>query len=143
MSDKPGITQYIDLREQTDEERISEFIRTVDFAIDSLDRQKYGNQIFADVIAVACDRITDIFDVNELFEIKLRQDCVRTSAYIPKSVDVCYSLFAEKVKKIREQYTNPEVDIQDFYIDLLLAKDELYENLQPRGAVLVKKNKAS
>ena len=123
MANKPGITQYIDLTDQTKEERLDEFTRTIDLALDSLARKKDGVQSFTDIVVVACNKIMDIFDVNEIFEIRLSQgDCVRTSAYLPKDEEGFYFLFVEAV-------------------DLVLAKENLCENLQPKGFVLVKKNK--
>lgn len=143
MSSKPGITQYIDLTEQTKEDRLNEFTRTIDLALDSYERKKYGVNVFTDIVFVACNRINDIFDVNELFEIKSSQgDCVvRTSAYLPKDEEGFYSLFVENVKESNEQYKRQEIDVQEFFVDLVLAKENLCENLQPKGFVLVKKNK--
>lgn len=141
MSNKSGISQYIDLSERTNEDRLNEFVRTIDFALDSVERGKYGVYVFTDIVFVACNRINDLFDANELFEIRPSQgDCVRTSLYIPKAEDVCYSLFMKNVKESNERYKNQEMDVKDFYIDLVLAKENLCENLQPSGYVLMKKN---
>lgn len=142
MANKPGITQYIDLTDQTKEERLDEFTRTIDLALDSLARKKDGVQSFTDIVVVACNKIMDIFDVNEIFEIRLSQgDCVRTSAYLPKDEEGFYLLFVEAVKESNEQYKTQEIDVQEFFVDLVLAKENLCENLQPKGFVIVKKNR--
>lgn len=140
MSNKSGISQYIDLTEHTDEERLEEFVRTIDFALDSVQRGKYSISVFADIISVACNKVSDMFNVEEMFDIeKTKDDCVRTSQYIPKFEEVAYSLFEDKVRKINEQFKVQEINIEDFYIELLLAYDTLKENLEPRGYMLVKK----
>lgn len=142
MSNKSGITQYIDLTEQTNEERLDEFARTIDLALDSYDRKKYGVHVLADIVAVACNKIVDMFDVNDIFEIgQAKGDCVvRTSAYLPKDEEGFYSLFVDDVKESNEKYKRQEIDVQEFFVDLILAKENLSENLQPKGFVLVKKN---
>lgn len=142
MANKPGITQYIDLTDQTKEERLDEFTRTIDLALDSLAREKDGVQSFTDIVVVACNKIMDIFDVNEIFEIRLSQgDCVRTSAYLPKDEEGFYSLFVEAVSESNEQYKKQEIGVEELFTELILAKENLSRNLQPKGFVLVKKNR--
>lgn len=105
------ISKYIDLSEKSEEERILEFVRTIELAIDSLDREKYSLDIFADIVGVACNNVSDIFVENS----KNVEDCVITSPYIIIDKTEVYSEFADGIRLCLKKYKEDLIDINTFY----------------------------
>ena len=106
-----GMSEYIDLSDQNNDERISEFVRTVELAVDSLEREKYSVQIFADIINVAYNRVNDIFSEN----VNFIEDCVITSPYIIIDEAELYLNFENGIKLCLEKYKKELIDVNTFY----------------------------
>jgi len=109
--DEFEISKYIDLSEKSEEERILEFVRTIELAIDSLDREKYGVDIFADIVNVSCNNVNDIFTENS----KIIEDCIITSPYIIIDEADVYSNFVYGIRLCLNKYKEELIDINTFY----------------------------
>ena len=111
MPEEFEVSKYIDLTEKSEEERILEFIRTIELAVDSLERKKYSVEIFTDIINVVCNSVSDIF-VDELHECG---DCVITSPYAVMSDEESYLNFANDVKMDLKKYKEGIITLKVFY----------------------------
>lgn len=130
--EKVGISQYIDMPEMTDEERFAEFVRTVELAIDSLEREKYSIKIFADIIDCACNKISDIFPK------KIYGDCVVTSDYIvlPIKEKEAYEIFVKKIKSCHNSYLDGNRDEEGFYNGVMIACEVLNDSIDKKPKVM-------
>lgn len=88
------------------EENYENFVKIVGQALDSYEREKYGTQIFYEVVKFACKNIEELVVQDET----CTSDCVITSDYIPDFETPvmrdreAYEALVRKVQKSYEKY---------------------------------------
>ena len=138
MTDKKGIKEYIDLKELKRDERVLEFLKTVEGALVGRESEEYSASNFAYIINVACNKVSDMFDEVEVVIGDIYDECIVTSKYIPVSGDIAYYNFEKNVRKGTEEFKDGIISDEYFYNYLSKACDALAMHLEPRSFVKVK-----
>ena len=123
----------IDLDEEPSlEESYEKFVTIIGQALDSYDREKYGSQIFYEVVKVACKNIEELIVQDETHT----GDCVITSAYIPDFEtpvmrdSEAYDALVQKVQRSYEKYQTNVIGQRTLYHsvnDSCVLVDEILE----------------
>ncbi len=133
MSEYLLTSKYVTLIDQTDEERFDEFVRTINCTINSVTKEKYGNEMFAYIIGVACNKVSDLFENVE--------DNINLDKVQLLDRDKAYALFADKVKYIFEKYNLNLIDGKTLYNEIKGSHVMLSEIVEPKGySKTLKKN---
>ena len=113
-------SDYIQITEQTNEERTEEFLRTINGAIDSFTSKRYGKEAFAYIISVACNNVSDLYELDA-------EENVEAPTFL--SEEKAYADFEQAIKDSADQYSKAQIDGHEVYQDVNRAYNNLIANL--------------
>ena len=98
-------SKYIEITEQTKEERFDEFLRTINGAMESFASKRYSKETFAYIVSVACHNVADLYEAD-FSQIEDNKQNVDTLTILDE--DKAYLNFEQTIKSSMACYQKAE-----------------------------------